>query len=78
MHSIVERLQEICFRNVFTCMYYVCCILHHKCISLTSYLVAGKRLITLAWFSGRATQVSPCSWKESMLTGAEAFLVCCF
>lgn len=38
-------------------------------------LVAGRRLITLAWFSGRAMEMLPCRWKESMLMGAEVFFV---
>lgn len=37
--------------------------------------MAGKRLITLAWFRGRAIEMPLCSKKESMLMGAVGFWV---
>lgn len=50
----------------------------YLCDRLLFSLVAGKRLITLAWFRRRAIEMPPCSRKASMLMGAVGFWVFCF
>lgn len=36
VHGIIKRLREMRFKNAFTCMYCVWCVLHHECISVKS------------------------------------------